>query len=321
MFFLPLMSTSSQNSLSLDESYTACDDIARRDKPHLYSCARHFEHPETRAAFAATYASMRIIDDFIDDIPNRAQIAGDVRAAARVHVEKWLGRVQAADGGAQSDEPIWKALADTFGRFPIPLHPWNNLANAMITDLFVPQFEDWPHLKRYMHGASVAPAIVFMHFVLMHPDGDGTFRCAWEYDRVAEATEDLAIFCYWVHILRDVARDLTLGKTGLVYFPHEDMQRFGLSVQDLHSMKEAGQATDSYRQLASFEAARARDHLERGRAHVPAILADSLPNHGRALTSLVETYAVLLETLAAQHFDVFSSPVDVSPARLSEIQD
>ncbi len=315
------MANSPDTNAALTGAYETCDDIARRDKPHLYSCARHFEHSETRAAFAATYASMRIIDDFIDDIPNRAQMTGDIRTAAREHVGKWLGRVQAAAGDAHSDEPIWKALADTFGRFPIPLHPWNNLANAMITDLFVPQFEDWPHLKRYMHGASVAPAIVFMHFVLMHPEGDGTFRCAWDYDRVAEATEDLAIFCYWVHILRDVARDLTLGKTGLVYFPREDMQRFGLTVQDLHSMKDAGQATESYRRLAAFEAVRARDHLERGRSHVPAILADSLASHGRALTSLVETYAALLETLAAQHFDVFSSSVEVSPARLSEIQD
>ncbi|GAB4315033.1 MAG: presqualene diphosphate synthase HpnD [Candidatus Zixiibacteriota bacterium] len=310
----------SELDASVRRAYAACDDIARRDKPHLYACARHFVHAETRAAFAATYASMRVIDDFIDEIPNRAQITSDVREAASEHVNQWMKHVRAALVGDALKNPIWTALADTFRRFPIPLNPWNDLATAMVTDLFVPQFEDWDHLKRYMKGASVAPAIVFMHFVLMHPNGDGTFRCAWEYDRVANATEDLAIFCYWVHILRDVARDLSLGKTGLVYFPRADMERFGLTIQDLHSMKERGSASPAYLELANFEAGRARHHLEQGMAHVPAILADAMTEHGHALTTLVDTYAALLEELASRRFDVFSKPVELSQDRLSEIQ-
>ena len=153
-------------------------------------------------------------------------------------------------------------------------------------------------------GATDAP---FMYLVLVHPNDDGeTFSCPWDYQRVAAATEDLAIFCYWAHILRDVAKDLDAGGTGLVYFPHQDLRRFQLSVNDLHQMRVDRKAYASYVALANFEAQRAREHLVRGRRFLPDVLAAALPSHGRALTSLVQTYERVLDELAQNDFDVFA---------------
>ena len=315
---MPVTTPTTQN---VADAYAACKAIAARDKPHLYDAAQHFEPQATRDAFAATYASMRVIDDFIDDIPDRSHISPETRKAAQQLVNRWLGQVRAAVEGRADGGPIWIALADTFAKFRIPVHPWEDLAEAMITDLFVPRFQDWDHLRRYMKGASVAPAIVFMHLVLTRQTGEDQYRCAWDYERVAEATEDLAIFCYWVHILRDAARDLTLGETGLVYFPEADMERFGVSVDDLHVMRRQGTATDAYRELAAFEAERALTHLKRGEALVPAITREALPAHAKALTSLVATYAALLDQLRACQFDVFSGPVSLTSEQLSRIQD
>lgn len=306
---------------AIADAYASCNEIAARDKPHLYDAAQHFAPQATRDAFAATYASMRVIDDFVDDIPDRSHISPETRKAAQQLVNRWLGQVRDAVQGRADDGPIWIALADTFQKFRIPVYPWENLAEAMITDLFVPRFHDWDHLHRYMKGASVAPAIVFMHLVLTKPAGDDRYQCAWEYERVAEATEDLAIFCYWVHILRDAARDLSLGETGLVYFPEADMERFGVSVDDLHAMRETGRATDAYKALAAFEAERALGHLKRGEALVPSITREAIPAHAKALTSLVATYAALLDQLQACQFDVFSGPVSLTSEQLSRIQD
>jgi len=292
---------------ALADAYALCEDIARRDKPHLYTAAQQFEHRATREAFAASYASMRFIDDFVDDIPARAHLADNARNAAAAIVERWLAQVRAARNGAPPDEPVWLALSDSFARFDLPLGPWENLATAMVTDLNVSRFADWDHLRRYMRGASVAPAIIFMHLVLVQPDNSGeTFTCPWDYDRVAAVTEDLAIFCYWAHILRDVAKDLDAGGTGLVYFPHQDLEQFRLSSNDLHAMKSARKATPTYVELAKFEAARALEHLNRGRKFLPEILATALPSHGHALTSLVETYVRVLAELAENDFDVFA---------------
>ncbi|MEW5702400.1 MAG: squalene/phytoene synthase family protein [Candidatus Zixiibacteriota bacterium] len=300
------MSTNAQ----LVDAYNLCEEVAGRDKPHLYAAAQSFAWPETRRAFAATYASMRVIDDFIDDIPHRATIAASSRAGAARYLDDWLARVRQAQSGTHDSPGIWAALADTFGRFELPMTPWEELGRAMRSDLTTPAFRDWDHLRGYMAGASVAPAVVFMHLVLMQPQidhTDGRFRSPWPYERVVDAAEDLAIFCYWVHILRDVATDLTQGGSGLVYLPQDDLRRFGLSVADLHRMRAANAATESYRQLARYEAERARDHLRRGRAHLPELLAVAPAGNAQALTRLVDTYVAVLQGLVDIDFDVFAT--------------
>lgn len=297
-------------SVDLADAYAYCDEIARRDKPHLYTAAQHFEHRATREAFAAAYASMRLIDDFVDDIPGRATLGQDSRERAAAHVDGWLSNVREARAGCADEAPVWRALCHTFGRFDLPIEPWQDLAKAMLTDLNVSLFRDWDHLRRYMKGASVAPAVIFMHLVLAKPDSDGVmFSCPWPYERVSAATEDLAIFCYWVHILRDAAVDLTVGKSGLVYFPNADLATFHLSVNDLHEMRKLRRATDAYVRLAQLEASRARHHLQRGKAYLPELLASAMPSHGRALTLLIRMYESILQSLTDIDYDVFSHPL------------
>jgi phytoene/squalene synthetase len=297
----------------LAESYEFCDRIARRDKPHLYSASRYFVHEETRRAFASTYASMRVVDDLVDDIPYRADLNTSQRIEAGSAVEIWLEKVRATHAGDPADGPIWQALADTFSRFNLPIEPWQDLAVAMKSDIQTAHFEDWDHLRRYMRGASVAPAIVFMHLVLTRPAADGRrFVCPWTYERVATATADLAMFCYWVHILRDAAKDLSLGGGGLVYLPTADLAKFGLTVTDLRSMKEQKRASNEFRRLAEFEAERALFHLNAGQRHIPAIAATALPEHATALEALLGTYLSQLDWLREHDFDVFAASLELT---------
>ena len=313
------MSTSSL-PCDLLEAYDLCDRVARRDKPHLHAAAQYFTSPETRRAFAATYASMRLVDDFVDNIPNRASLNDHTRRVAAGTVRKWLDLVRDAQAGRAGPGPVWQALSDTFSWFALPLEPWEDLAKAMESDLYAAMFRDWDHLRLYMNGASVAPAVVFMHLVMMQPNGpEGRFESPWEHARVARATEDLAIFCYWVHILRDVANDLSVGRSGLVYLPQADLDAFGLSVEDLHRMKETGRATETYIRLAQFEAHRARVHLERGRVHLHEVLSVVPVENARALTTLVDTYMALLDNLAEHEFDVFARSLELTEDQRARI--
>ncbi|MBI3872052.1 MAG: squalene/phytoene synthase family protein [candidate division Zixibacteria bacterium] len=293
-------------SASIESAYAACEHFAGRDKPHLYAAAQHFGWPQTRRAFAATYASMRLIDDFVDGIPGRAHLNDRTRATATSRIDEWWDSVRKAKSGMAVADPVWEALSDTFARFELPLEPWDDLARAMRSDLSTPIFRDWEHLRAYMAGASVAPAVVFMHLVLMRP-ADDRFRSPWPYDKVVAATEDLAIFCYWVHILRDVAADLASPDRGLLYLPEKDLRDFGLDVADLYRMRDEGHASDGYLRLAQFEAERARTHLDRGRGHLRHVLAAAPPAGARALTELVDTYVAVLQGLAQRQFDVFKT--------------
>lgn len=293
----------------VQEGYAQCERIAARDKPHLYDAAQLFAFPETRRAFASTYASMRRIDDFVDDIPDRAALTDHSRGTAASHIADWTGCVESAREGRPSPEPAWQALADTFARFDLPLEPWHCMARAMKSDLSTPFFRDWEHLRGYMDGASVAPAVVFMYLVLMNREGPGgRFISPWPYAEVHAATQDLAIFCYWVHILRDVTIDLSLGNEGLVYLPLADLKEFGLGVGDLKRMRDERRADQAYINLARSLAARAERHLEHGRIHMARIVAVAPPGNLPALQTLVETYVHVLQDLADRNFDVFAEP-------------
>jgi phytoene synthase len=301
---------------TIAEAYTRCEKVAARDKPHLYSASRLFAFPETQGAFCATYASMRLVDDFVDNIPNRGSLPEKSQNAARHHIADWLDLVDRAYRGEPGESLIWQALADTFSRFDLPITPWHNLAEAMMSDLATPVFRDWDHLRRYMEGASVAPAVVFMHLVLMSPEHEGgRFVSPWAYEDVLAATEDLAIFCYWVHILRDVSIDLTLGEKGLVYLPVADLAKFGLTVSDLHTMRAAGKSSTAFQALARFEADRARQHLERGQANLPRLLEAAPSGNAPALRQLIDVYVKVLQELIECDFDVFgrAAPVGSAP--------
>lgn len=300
------LDTSTTQNTSLDAAYAECERLAGRDKPHLYAAANLFQRPAVRRAFVATYASMRLIDDIVDGISNRSSISPGRRVFELGRVQSWMALVRAAKAGDGSAGPTWAALADTLAHFELPLDPWDNLAKAMQADVMVSTFKTWDELQKYMQGASVAPAVVFMYLVLMHPDSRVRFSTGWTYEEVHHATEDLAIFCYCVHILRDVSEDLTLGESGLVYLPEDELSQFGMTTSDLYAMRRMGRASEEYRRMAHFASLRAREYLAHGRERLAAILADAEPANGRALVTLVDTYERILNELQDRDFDVFS---------------
>ena len=158
--------TTQPDSTAVAEGYRHCEKIAGRGIPNLYLAARFFEQPALFDAFCATYASMRVIDDHIDSIANREKLSPEDKEQAMSAIGDWLDKVNAAFALKPPDEPVWLALADTFSKFDLPMDPWEDLAAAMAMDIEMPYFKDWRTLQKYMRGASVAPAVVFMHHAL-----------------------------------------------------------------------------------------------------------------------------------------------------------
>src|SRR4030066_1569323 len=119
------------SSVGLRQAYSHCERIAKKHRPYLYQVARYFQDREKYRAFCSTYASMRIIDDKIDSIPFRGRMSAVNQKRFIQEVQGWLEEVVACQNGSSSPEPIFIALQDTFGKFPMPLFPWEKLALAM----------------------------------------------------------------------------------------------------------------------------------------------------------------------------------------------
>ena len=91
---------------------------------------------------------------------------------------------------------------------------------------------------------------------------------------------------------------------GRVYIPEEDLEKFGLSAQDLVTVPDPARL----RPLLTFEADRARELYASGDALIPYISEDSQPG----LWVLINIYRGLLGKIAEKQYDVFTAKVGLS---------
>ncbi len=300
------------------EAHRHCEKIAAREVPNLYLAARFFDQAPVFDAFCSSYASMRIIDDRIDSLADRESLSKEEKERVLGSVQNWLDNLNAAFSLKPPDDPIWIALADTFSKFDLPTDPWEDLATAMAMDIEMPYFKDWRTLQKYMRGASVAPAIVFMHLVLTKMEDD-EYICQWSYDEVVAATEDLAMFCYWTHILRDVSQDLDIGENGLVYLPLSELNQFGLTPDDLRRMKRNKTATFAYKSMAEHLYRRARVHEQKGRQFLTDISAVATDPAAFGLAYLVDIYSATLTKVESVDFDIFMEDAELTVEEKREV--
>ena len=209
---------------------------------HAIHIAKSSRSPMERAAaalddtrysiFCATYASMRVIDDFVDD----EFLALPKREAARTNavetVTFWRDNAIAAlvDGVAPSDkDPFQKthaALAATSHVAIVDPGPWENLSAAMIRDVVEAPMKSWQDFLAYAEGATAAPAAVFIEILALEKR-NGRLKSTLLGPAV-EHIRNSAILLYLVHIMRDLEKDAAKGPH-LLTLPEEMFEALGMT--------------------------------------------------------------------------------------------
>jgi phytoene synthase len=253
--------------LNLDFAYGYCERIAKQKNPFLYYVSSFFEDKNKFKAFCSTYASMRILDDFVDGIKNRTELSRNEKTFYLEEINKWEKLITDCYNGKRFENPILRALSDTFKTFDIQLSPWANLAKAMRWDIEHSRFNTFKEFLNYTEGAAIAPATVFISVLSGQSDGE-KYNCSANGNNSYYYAKDLAIFCYLTHILRDVSCDLELEDSGLIYLPMEDLNRYSISENDLWNFKSTKSINTNFQQLMEHQIKRARTFGEAGRASV-----------------------------------------------------
>lgn len=188
--------------------------ITRARASPLVRAAGLLRCPERRALFDCTYAAMRIVDDAVDAAPRLP------RRAVAARVDRWLTQAVAAMRGRfrpqpDSYEPALFAALDRYGGgSTIGPTPWRRLARALQTDVAGRKLATWRDFMTYAEGASVAPAGIFIYIIGCEVGRGSRTRLRLPRPPAAYA-RDLALFCYLVHMLRDLAPDVRAGLTTL----------------------------------------------------------------------------------------------------------
>lgn len=220
------------------------------------------------------YAYCRWSDDLGDEITDPA--------LAMKALEWWRQELEACYAG-EPRHPVFVALRETIDAFDIPAEPFHHLLDAFVQDQTVKRFPTYGDVECYCtRSANPVGRLVLYLF---------GFRDA-ERQRLSDATcTALQLANFW----QDVTLDWEKGR---VYLPLEDLERCGVSEQQIAERR----FTPQFRELMAFEVERARRLFAAG---LPLVYM--VPRRLRLdLELFTRGGEAILDMIAAQGYDVLS---------------
>jgi phytoene synthase len=224
---------------------TASARLTRRSRTSFYYAFQVLPAAKRRAIYAL-YSFCRAVDDCVDEEDGEGE-AG---------LARWLEEVDRCYGGRPATE-LGRDLAAALKLFPIPRACLEDIVAGCRMDLGVARYETFDDLRVYC--ARVASAVGLASIEIFGYSDPGTRAYAAE----------LGLALQLINILRDVGPDAQRGR---LYFPLEDLRRFGVSPEEILASPSAGAAprTPALESLLRFQGERARAHHRRARALLPA---------------------------------------------------
>ena len=263
----------------LELAYDYCRRIAKQHAKNFYYAFRTLPARKRRAIYAA-YAFCRFCDDIADeDIPLEQKQSGFARMRRRL-AESQNGR---------ASDPLLTALDDASRAFGIPTHRFEEIIEGVEMDLTRTRFRTFEELRGYCYKvASVVGLICIEVF-------------GYDDPKARDYAVDLGLGMQLTNILRDIKED---SERGRIYIPLDEMASFGYSEQNLVN----GVVNDSFRELMTFQAARARGYFASGRRLLPL-----LPRESRACPGVLHgVYSAILDRIEACGFNVFERRIGLS---------
>jgi squalene synthase HpnC len=258
---------------TLGQAYSMCARLARRHYENFPVASRLLPR-SMRRHLQALYAYARGVDDLGDEA------AGD----RLVLLDRWEAELLFLYG--LGPEPPGKrpaafvALGATVEACEIPMEPLQRLIEANRRDQHKSRYASWEELRDYCaHSADPVGRCVLA--VFGYPD-----------PRLHPLSDAVCTGLQLVNFCQDIARDLARGR---LYLPARDLERFGVTEQDLRAPSASGPLRD----LVRFECERARALLNQGRALPPQ-------TRGRlrlALALFIEGGQAVLDRIEADGYD------------------
>ncbi|HEY2670867.1 MAG TPA: phytoene/squalene synthase family protein [Rugosimonospora sp.] len=285
---------------SLSASYDRCRALHRRHGRTYYLATLllpQWKRRHVHALYGFTRYADEIVDAFDDSTP--------ARRAARLR--EWGGRFFAGD----LDDPLLPAVLHTIEIFGLDRGDFERFLGSMAMDLTVAEYQTYDDLLGYMEGSAAAIGTMMLP-ILMAGGGAADGEVAGAGRAAArEPARQLGLAFQLTNFIRDVGEDLDRDR---LYLPVEDLDRFGVTVDDLRAASRAGAATEPIRALVAFEVARAQRHYERAAPGV-AMLA---PTSQACIRTALLLYRGILDEVAQADYDVLARRARVPvPRRLT----
>jgi phytoene synthase len=249
-------------AVAAEAAYDVCRRATRSSGSSFYRGMSLLPRGRRDAIFAI-YTLARRIDDAADGAlpaPQKLELLTEIRSEL-AHIDR-------------SDDPVFVAVRDAAGRYPIPLTAFDELVAGAEMDVRGHTYSTFADLELYCR--CVAGTIGRLSLGVFETKN----RAAAE-----PLADELGIALQLGNILRDLTEDLARKR---VYLPNEDLARFGCAAFE-------GTLEGPVELVVAFEAERALGRLRRGLELVPLLDRRS----AAAVLAMAGSYRYLLERIAA----------------------
>lgn len=268
---------------TIEESYVHCWNVARNRARNFFYAFLLLPRAR-RDAMCAIYAFMRQADDIVDD--DAVPICD-----RRKSLNRWRSLLTKALNGDPKDDAVLTAFRDVVHGYAIPHNYFFELLDGMEHDLTAQKYETFEDLYPYCHRAASVVGMATIHV----------------FGFKSESALKLAAACgvafQLTNIMRDVSADAAMGR---VYFPEEELRKFGLSRHDLLGAS-IRSTDDRFQQFMEFQWGRAERFY-----HESADLLGMVDSVSRpALWAMIAIYHGLLWRIRQLRYNVLGRHVSL----------
>lgn len=242
-----------------------------------------FLPPLQRRAMMALYAFCREVDDVVDECRDDN--------IARVKLNWWRDELTRLFDKAPQHK-VTQALLPMLDNFNLPEEYFREIIDGMEMDLNKHEYASFKDLNLYCYR--VASVVGLLSAEIFGFNNRQTLRYA----------QDLGTAFQLTNILRDVREDAARGR---YYIPQDEMQRFGVSKQDLSRPV----TSDKIIALLKFQANRARDYYNKAMTELP----DEDRYRQRSGLIMSRIYQTILDEIEQDGFRVLEHRIKLPPLR------
>lgn len=241
---------------------------------------------DRRNAFFAIYAFCRHTDDLVDDNEGNPRLQ-------KLLIRDWKRRFLEAYRDGYSSDPVLNPFVFVMKKYGIPVRYPLELIKGVSMDIAKKEYGTFTELRRYcFRVASVVGLMLVRIFGIENAK------------RSKHCAINLGIAMQLTNILRDVGEDARMGR---VYFPKDELARFGLSIADILSLRKK----DGLLEFLKFQVKRARRYYCEAMRSISAIHSE-----GRMMIALSSTlYREILSVIEENQYEVFAKRAYVNTLR------
>ncbi len=257
-----------------------CQERAARSGSSFYYSFL-FLPRDQRTAITALYAFCREVDDVVDE--------GLDPVVARTKLDWWRTEIDAVFGGTPT-HPVSLALAPVVKAFDLPKARFEDIIEGMRMDLDYNRYPDFATLEVYCHRVAGVVGLLSARIF------------GYSVPATLDYARDLGIALQLTNIVRDVGEDVRRNR---IYLPLDELDRFGVTTDDLILFRE----TDQIAALLRFQADRAKAFYARAMAALP--VADR--KRQRAGLVMAAIYRKLLDEVETEGARIMNRRVSLTP--------